>query len=65
MYKKKNNYQITKEGNRFLQYLLDKKNGEEYTIAAYEEDIEGIMKKCNCSREAAIDNFIVVLKEYI
>ena len=70
MFKKKkkveeNEYCLTAAGKRFRQYLLDKKNGEEYTIAEYEESIEDIMKQCDCSREEAINDFLFVLEKYI
>ena len=63
MFKKKkkveeNEYCLTATGKRFRQYLLDKKNGEEYTIVEYEESIEDIMKQCGCSREEAINDFL-------
>lgn len=70
MFKKKkkveeNEYCLTATGERFRQYLLDKKNGEEYTIAEYEESIEDIMKQCDCSREKAINDFLFVLEKYV
>lgn len=61
---KENEYCLTESGERFRQYLLDKKNGEEYTIAEYEESIEDIMKQCSCSREEAIDDFLIILEKY-
>lgn len=62
---KENEYCLTATGERFRQYLLDKKNGEEYTIAEYEESIEDIMKQCDRSREEAIDELLIALEKYI
>lgn len=58
----KDKYCLTDSGERFKSYLLDMKNGEQYRIAAFEENIAVLGKQLNFSREEMIGAYLEVMK---
>lgn len=58
----KDEYRLTDSGERFKSYLLDMKNGEQYRIAAFEENIAVLGKQLNFSREEMIGAYLEVMK---
>ena len=58
----KGEYCLTDSGERFKSYLLDMKNGEQYRIAAFEENIEVLGKQLNLSREEMISAYLEVME---
>lgn len=55
-------YCLTDSGERFKSYLLDMKNGEQYRIAAFEENITVLSKQLNLSREEMISAYLEVME---
>lgn len=58
----KDEYCLTDSGEKFKSYLLDMKNGKQYRIAAFEEDITALSERLNFSREQMIDSYLEVME---
>ena len=58
----KDEYCLTNNGERFKSYLLDMKNGKQYRIAAFEEDIAVLGERLNFSREQMINSYLEVME---
>lgn len=58
----KDEYYLTDSGERFKSYLLDMKNGEQYRIASFEENIAVLGKQLNFNREEMIGAYLEVME---
>lgn len=58
----KDEYCLTDSGERFKSYLLDMKNGEQYRIASFEENIAVLGKQLNFNREEMIGAYLEVME---
>ena len=58
----KDEYCLTNSGERFKSYLLDMKNGKQYRIAAFEEDIAVLGERLNFNREQMINSYLEVME---
>lgn len=58
----KEEYCLTDSGEKFKSYLSDMKNGKQYRIAAFEEDIAALSERLNFSREQMINSYLEVME---
>ena len=61
--KKSDNLQLTPNGKRFKNYLLDMLNGEQYRVALFEDNIKELGDKMGLERIDMIKAFLEVMEE--
>lgn len=62
--KKKGNLQLTPDGERFKNYLLDMLNGEQYRVPLFESNIKELGDKMGFQRMDMIKAFLKVIEEF-
>lgn len=62
--KKSDNFQLTPNGERFKNYLLDMLNGEQYRVALFEDNIKELGDKMDLERMDMIRAFLEVMEEF-